>query len=281
MSIKQKIKRTIKYILHGVPEQKYITVNVQTLQSNNHLKGRNILITGGGRGLGYAIASKCISQGAKVVIVGRTEDTLMKAQKKLGANCRYLVFDVGNVQKIPELFAKASIILNNEKIDSFVSNAGISLHEGDFRNVTEEDWDRQFDINLKGNYFIVSEFIKYLEKFKDRKGNIVVITSERSKRPDDIPYGLTKVATNSLIQGIASKVAKENIRINGVGPGVTVSDMTGFHRDGNLYAEWQPTERIFLPEEVAEVVDFLLNDASNCINGEIIVCDAGRYISTW
>ena len=145
--------------------------------------------------------------------------------------------------------------MNCKKIDSLVSNAGISLHEGDFRNVTEKNWDDQFNTNLKGNYFLVCEFIKYLEKFEDKRGNIVVITSERSMRADYIPYGLTKAATNSFIKGIARKVIEEGIRINGVGPGVTTSD--------------------------AEVVNFLLSDVSACISGEIIICDQGRYVQTW
>jgi NAD(P)-dependent dehydrogenase (short-subunit alcohol dehydrogenase family) len=120
-----------------------------------------------------------------------------------------------------------------------------------------------------------------LESKEQKKGNIVVITSERSKRSDDIPYGLTKTASNSFIEGFASKVIGEGIRINGVAPGVTASDMTGVSRDGNMYSEWQPANRFFLPEEVAEVVNFLLSDVSNCISGEIIACDQGRHISHW
>ena len=135
--------------------------------------------------------------------------------------------------------------------------------------------------NLKGNYFLVSEYIRYLEKQSDTAGNIVVITSERAKRADDIPYGLTKAATSSFIQCIASKVIGEGIRINGVGPGVTASDMTGFDKTGNLYADNQPSKRVFMPEEVAEVVGFLLCDASACISGEVITCDQGRYITHW
>ena len=162
-----------------------------------------------------------------------------------------------------------------------MSNAGISLHEGDFRNVTENGWDSQMDTNLKGNYFIVKHYIEYLEALDNKEGNVVVITSERAFRSDDIPYGLTKAASNSFIKGMASKVIKEGIRINGVAPGVTESGMTGVNRNENMYAEWQPANRFFIPEEVAEVVSFLVSDVSNCISGEIIACDQGRYISHW
>ena len=271
-----KIKNFIKSLI----KRNVVNVNVVTIEPNNVLKNRNILITGGGRGLGFYIAKRCIQEGAKVIITGRNEETLKDAIQKLGNNVHYLVYDVQKINEIDNILAKAEKIFNG-KIDSLVSNAGISLHEGNFRNVTEDGWDKQLDTNLKGNYFLVSKFITYLESKEDKKGNIVVITSERGKRPDDIPYGLTKVATSSFVQAIASKVIEEGIRINAIGPGVTASSMTGYKKDGNLYAEWQPSKRIFVPEEVAEVVNFLLSDASQCISGEIITCDQGRYISHW
>jgi len=277
------IKKYFKNILKSILNKecgKQITVNVLTTSPSEKLKGKNILITGGGRGLGYYIAKRAVLEGANVVITGRSQETLKKATDKLGDTVKYLVFDVRNVEDVKTLFAKAEKILG-DKVNALVSNAGISLHEGDFRNVTEENWDMQIDTNLKGNYFAVTEFIKYLEGKEDKSGNIVVITSERAKRPDDIPYGISKTATSSFVQCIATKVIAEGIRVNGIGPGVTASDMTGFDKDGNMYAQWQPTERIFMPEEVAEVATFLLSDVSSCINGEIITCDQGRYISRW
>lgn len=280
MGLKSYIKRGIRYIIKGIPN-KYIGVSINISEPNNLLKGKKVIITGGGRGLGYYIAKKCIDEGAIVLISGRNEETLKKSALKLGERCFYLPFNVKEVSQISDFLEKATAKLGGGKIDCLVSNAGISLHEGNFRNVTEENWDQQFSTNLKGNYFFVSEFIKYLEKFEDTSGNIIVISSERSKRPDDIPYGLTKVATNSFIKCISSKVIEKGIRINGVAPGVTASDMTGFNRNENLYVDWQPQKRIFLPEEVAEVVNFLLSDLSKCISGEIITCDQGRYITHW
>lgn len=279
MSVGTYLKRMIRFVLKGVPEQ-HTTVQVLESAPGNRLEGKNILITGGGRGLGYYIARRCLRDGAKVLITGRKEETLQKTVRELGENCQYVVFDAVNVEGIPELLRQAEIKFGG-KIHCLVSNAGISLHEGGFREVTQEGWDQQMDTNLKGNFFLVKEYIAYLETKADSRGNVVVITSERAKRPDDIPYGLTKAASNSFIQGIACRVIDKGIRINGVAPGVTASDMTGFDRDGDLYAEWQAGKRIFLPEEVAEVVAFLLTDISACISGEIITCDQGRYISRW
>lgn len=279
MGIANYLKRMVRYVINGVPEY-HITVEVKESAPSHQLAGKNIIVTGGGSGLGYYIAKRSIAEGAKILITGRNEDKLKKAALELGKKCSYLVFDSADVSHMSEFIKQVSHIFGG-KIHGLVSNAGISLHEGNFRNVTEEGWDSQMNINLKGNYFMVKAYIEYLESLDDKNGNVVVITSERSRRSDDIPYGLTKAASNSFIECFASKVISEGIRVNGVAPGVTVSDMTGVDRNGNMYANWQPSNRFFLPEEVAEVVNFLLSDVSNCISGEIIACDQGRYISHW
>lgn len=280
MKLKAYFKRLARYIIKGVPEY-YIKVEVKESMPTEQLKGRNIIVTGAGSGLGYYIAKRCISEGANVLITGRNESKLRKASDELGTCCNWVVFDSSNVAGMKDFIRHAQRVFNGEKIHGLVSNAGISFHEGNFRNVTEEGWDLQMNTNLKGNYFLVKSFIQYLESLEDKSGNVVVITSERSRRSDDIPYGLSKVASNSFIECMASQVIEEGIRINGVAPGVTASDMTGVDRNKNMYAEWQPSNRFFLPEEVAEVVNFLLSDTSNCISGEIIACDQGRHISCW
>lgn len=279
MGIKRYIKRVVKYIFFGVPVCE-TNVIVKDMSASQVLAGKKILITGGGRGLGYYIAKKSISEGADVLILGRNENTLINACKELGSKCKYLIVDIKNVSGFEELLINAEKKLQG-KIDCLVSNAGISLHEGDFHNVSETDWDQQMDTNLKGNYFFVKNYIQYLETKEDTSGNIVVITSDRGRRADDIPYGLTKVAANSFIRGIAHKVISKGIRLNGVAPGVTCSDMTGYTAKDNMYFEPTPGKRLFLPEEVANVVNFLLADVSNCISGEIIACDQGFYIAHW
>lgn len=277
MGLKLYLKRAALFILKGIPEYK-TTIEVKVSSPSEALKGRNIIITGANRGLGYCFAKKCVSEGADVIITGRNEERLKKASSEL--NCKYLVLDSTDVSSMDSLFFEAEKMFNG-KVDSLISNAGISLHEGDFRNVTAEGWDAQMDTNLKGNYFIVQKFIQYLETKEDKKGNIVVITSERAKRSDDIPYGLTKAATSSFIQCMANIVACEGIRINGVGPGVTATDMTGVGKDGNYYSPWTAGHRYFMAEEVAEVVNFLLSDISGCISGEVITCDQASWVTHW
>ena len=280
MGIKAIVHRGLRYIIKGVPVYN-IHIDVKEMPETNILKGRRVLITGGSSGIGFYIARRCQMDGAEVLIVGRREDKLKKASKELNG-CPYLVQDVSNVADLPNMICRAENMFGREgKIDSLVSNAGISLHEHGFHHVTEDTWDRQMSINLKGNYFMVKCFIEYLESKEDKTGNILVITSDRAKRSDDIPYGLTKAASNSFIQGIARKIIEEGIRLNGLGPGVTCSELTSYSRDENMYFEIAPQKRLFLPEEMANVASFLLSDASACISGEIITCDQGMYITHW
>ena len=96
---------------------------------------------------------------------------------------------------------------------------------------------------------------------------------------DDLPYGITKAAINSLVQGLARELIKSDIRVNAIAPGVTISDMTGYERGGNIALSSQMTGRVYFPEEIAEIACFLLSDVSNLLNGQIIVCNEGKSIN--
>lgn len=271
MSLKSYIKRGISYILHGTPSI-HVNANISYLTPNRRLEGKKIIVTGGGRGLGKAMAQKFISEGAEVLISGRSESTLKEVAIQLG--CHYMVYDVCEASKAETFIAKANEILGG--VNTLVNNAGISLHEWDIANVSIDQFDRQVNTNLRGGYFLTQQFIEIIKQNKEEKGHILFISSERGTQADDIPYGLTKAAVNSLVKGLAPKLIKEGIRVNAVAPGITTSDMTGFKQDGNLYCAANPAKRVYLPEEVAEVACFLLSDASSCVSGQIIECNEGK-----
>ena len=276
MGIKSYLKRTIKYIIKDRKAPIVKPVIVQKTPSEM-LKNKNILITGGGSGLGYYIAKKLSSEKAKVIITGRNEEKLKRAVNEIGNDVEYIVYDV---KKCDNSFIK-TIYNKFGKIDCLINNAGISLHEGNMLNVTIEGFQNQFDTNLKGAYFLAQEYIKEIRKTKQKEGNIIFISSERGKQCDDIPYGLTKVAINSLVEGMSRRFYKEGIRVNAVAPGITASDMTNIKRDEDLYCDYNASGRFFMPEEVAEIVAFMVSDCSKCISGEIIHCDAGNHLNPW
>lgn len=273
MSYKQYIKRGLKYILNGMPIQN-ITANIFYLQPDNRLTGRRIIVTGGGKGLGAAMATKFVSEGASVLISGRNEKTLQEKAEQIG--CKYLTLDVQDTNSFDKFIHDADRILGG--VDSLVNNAGISLHEPTFFDVTSETFDTQIATNLRGGFFLTQSFTKLLLHEK-RKGNVLFISSETGETVDIRPYGFTKAAINSMVQGLACLFVKDGIRVNAVAPGITASDMTGLKADGNLYLECNAINRVYLPEEVAETACFLLSDVSGCISGQVIVCNNGRTIN--
>lgn len=273
MALQQILSRALKYIVRGVPKVN-VSANISYLDSGSHLKNKRIIITGGSKGLGYAMAKKFISEGASVLISGRNEKTLEEAAKELG--CHSLKLDVTDISKHESFIKNAYEMLGG--IDCLVNNAGISLHEKSFLYVTEEQFDAQFNTNLKGMYFLTQAFLKYKTENKE-KGNILFVSSERGETVEVLPYGLTKAAITSFVKGLAARYIKHGIRINGIAPGVTASEMTGFDPNGNLYCDYNITKRVYLPEEVAEVASFLISDVSAPLNGQILVCNEGKTLN--
>ena len=273
MKIKSIIHRAFHYIFKGVPV-KHVTAEISYLQPNDHLKGKKIIITGGGRGLGASMAEKFVKEGAEVLIAGRTEKTVKNTAERIG--CKYLTLDVSKVDTFNDFIQQADKILGG--INCLVNNAGISLHENTFFDVTPDSFNKQVDTNFKGAFFLTQEFIRKV-KTEGRKANILFVSSETGDTMDFRPYGFTKAAVNSMTQGLAYLFAKDNIRINAVAPGVTASDMTGVSADGDIYLAYNHTERAYLPEEVAETACFLLSDASGCVSGQIIACNNAKTIN--
>lgn len=268
------IKQIIKTILSYRRPIKRLTATITYSAPNERLKGKHILITGGGRGLGASMAEKFIKEGADVLISGRSEKTLKETADRI--NCKYITLDVSKPETFKDFICKADEMLGG--INCLVNNAGISLHEPSFFDVTPETFNIQVDTNLKGCFFLTQEFLKLSLSRKDSK-SILFISSEAGETMDFRPYGFTKAAINSMVQGLAYLFKKENIRINAIAPGITVSEMTGLRVDGNLYSDWYSTNRVYLPEEVAETACFFLSDSAGCISGQILTCNNAATVN--
>lgn len=253
-----------------------LKVSITVCSSRNLLTGRRILITGGGRGIGFYIAKRCIAEGGEIIITGRNVEHLKEASKKLN-DCPYIPFDITDIGHFDKLLDKCEKIYDTG-IDCLVNNAGISLHEGSIQNETVDTWNKQFSTNLAAPYFLTQEYLRRYDKFGKTRGNILFITSERGLYGDDIPYGLIKAALNSLTAGLGRRLLKKGIYVNAIAPGVTASDMTGYSKNGNLYRQAACAKRVYLPEEVAEVAVFMLSDLSNCISSQIIPCNNGNHL---
>lgn len=272
MLLKEKLKQILLFLMHGSPKKTFVKISL--MQANQQLQGKKIVITGGGRGLGYSMAKKFVSEGASVLIAGRNEQILRESAKDIG--CKYLTLDVSKPESFYDFMQEADSLLGG--VNAIVNNAGISLHEKSFFDVTINTFNQQVDTNLKGCFFLTQQFIRLIQSRK-QKGTILFVSSETGDTMDFRPYGFTKAAVNSLVQGLAYLFRKDGIRINAISPGVTATDMTGFAVDGDLSAGDYATGRVYLPDEVAETACFLISDASFCISGQIITCNNAQTVN--
>lgn len=209
-----------------------------------------------------------------VLIAGRHPELLEKFAGKIHAH--YLPLDVSLVETHGDFLEKACELLGG--IDVLVNNAGISLHEQSFFDVTPETFDAQIGTNLKGPFFLAQKAIAFWKK-KGKGGTILFLSSETGEMADFRPYGFSKGAINSMVQGLAVLFAKDGIRVNAVAPGITCSDMTGRDKNDDLTFSGNPLNRVYMPEEVAETACFLVSDAAGCISGQIVACNNGKSIN--
>ena len=273
------IKRAFKKVIYAL-KPSYVKVTVSTIQSGSTLNGKKIVITGGSRGIGRAMAEKFIAEGATVLITGRNSENLDRAVKSINSpRLMGSIYDVDDIEGIPSFIDSCFRELGT--IDVLVSNAGISLHEGSIFNVTSDGFDKTIITNLKSHYFMAKEFLRNKVE-RSEEGVLLFVTSKDGSVCNETPYGLTKAGMNSLVGGLSSAYYKRGLRINAVAPGVTLTDMTSFYSKkmfGNMY-EANQAGRNFLPEEVAEVACFMISDASKCISGQIIFTDGGDHIKS-
>ena len=271
---------TAKRIL-DLLKRTYVNVTIAQIVHGQILKDKHIVITGGSRGLGLAMAKKFISEGAIVLITGHNQDNLNKAMADIASNRLHTVlFDSNDIDGIPAFMT--SCFDKFGTVDALVSNAGISLHETGITEVTPNGFDKPIATNLKSHYFMSKSYIEQKIKEYGQPGNLLFITSKDGYVCGEIPYPLTKAAINSLVGGLSAHYYRKGIRVNAIAPGVTITDMTSSYAkkaDGNMSAE-NYAGRHFLPEEVAEVAAFLLSDASKCISGQIIFTDGGSHIKS-
>lgn len=245
------------------------------------LENKNVIVTGGSNGIGYAIARKCLMSGANVVITGRSLKKLNKAEEKL--------LELGQVSTVQHdvtnldvLSAKIEEILShfNGRVDCLVNNAGIAIDHS-YSDVTEEEYDRIFNTCLKGPWFLTRSIFQRMVS-EGIKGSIVMISSNGAIIGHTIPYGIAKAGLNNYCEGLAKEGSPYGIRCNAVMPGYTATSiMEDFQKvdvNGNMYKPYIRGSRWHRPEEVAELVAFLLSDNSMCVTGQLIACDSGDTV---
>ena len=266
-----------KNILQFVRYGGYTTVNISQLNCGEVLKGKKVLITGGGTGIGFSIAQKAILEGADVVITGRSKDKLKKAYSMINSkNLNIITWDVSDVSIQEHKLQECKEILGGD-IDILVNNAGI-VNGVRYPNVTEEIWDQVYSTNSKGLFFLTQTLCKQWENTGNNTlKKVINISSQGGFVGALYPYRMTKWDIAGLTQGLGLRLAAKGIIVNGIAPGITSTPAVEkyYRQKENKYSDIVPLKRIALPEEIAELAIFLMSNSANFIVGQTIVCDGG------
>ncbi len=245
------------------------------------LDSKVALITGGARGIGRAIAEKLAESGANVVIADLMEDvasnTANEIKEKYGVESMAVGVDVSKYESVEESVSK--VIEKFEKIDILVNNAGVTRDTLIMR-MKPEDWDFVLNINLKGTFNYSKVVTSYMAK--QRSGNIVNIASIIGiiGNIGQANYAASKGGVIALTKTIAKEFASRNIRCNAVAPGFIDTEMTRKlpEKVREEMIKMIPMKQYGLPEDVANVVLFLVSDLSRYITGQVLVVDGGMVM---
>ena len=240
-----------------------------------------ILVTGGSRGIGKAIALKYAKNGYNVVLNYVSDSTnveeITEEFKKHNSEVLCVKADISKLEQVSELVKLA--IEKFGKIDVLVNNAGITKDTLLMR-MKEEDFDKVIDINLRGTFLVTKEVSTYM--MKKRKGKIINLSSVVgiSGNVGQCNYAASKAGIIGFTKSVAKELASRNIRANCVAPGFIETDMTNVLSDEvkAKISEQIPMRRLGTVEDVANLVYFLGSEESNYITGQVINIDGGMLM---
>lgn len=241
------------------------------------LKGKVAVVTGGTRGIGFAIVEKYLMNGAEVVLWGSRQETVEQALEKLNTkNPAWKVSgmwpDLSNPQEVEQAIQEVKKL--HGRIDILVNNAGIS-QSTPLYDYTPEDFDKILKLNVGAMFYAILPAAKIM---KEQGGGVILNTSSMvsiSGQPSGVGYPTSKFAVNGLTISLSRELAKDHIRVNAVAPGVTKTDMVAALPQAMVDAisAQIPLGRPGEPQEVADAFVFLASDMASYVTGEILSVD--------
>ncbi|MFO1340987.1 MAG: SDR family NAD(P)-dependent oxidoreductase [Burkholderiaceae bacterium] len=246
------------------------------------LAGRVIVVTGGGQGIGAACAERFAADGASVALWDvNTAAAQAVADRLRAAGAQALAVPCNVSRKAEVDAALAATVQACGRVDGLVNNAGI-FRAADFLDVTEDDWDAVIGVNLKGAFLVGQAVARQMVR-QGQGGAIVNMSSVNGSMAiaSIASYNASKGGINQLTRAMALALADHRIRVNAAAPGTIATELA---RDAVLTSDEArlrilgrtPMKRLGEPEEVADVVAFLLSDAARYMTGEIVHVDGGR-----
>jgi 3-oxoacyl-[acyl-carrier protein] reductase len=245
------------------------------------LKGRVSIVTGGARGIGKAIALTLVREGVKVAIVDFDQEgaiALKNEIEKKGGEAIAIPCDVSKSADVKIMVDQVKHAFG--RIDILINNAGI-IRRGTIETVTEQDWDKVIEVNLKGTFNCCKAVVETMKS--QRYGKIVNVSSIAGKMGDitSAPgYGPSKAGIDALTKTLARQLAHYGINVNGVAPHAIETEMSAQwseERRKEIIASI-PLGRLGKPEDVAEAALFLVSEEASFITGEIIDVNGGALM---
>ena len=241
------------------------------------LEGKIAVVTGGTRGIGFATVEKFLENGAKVFLLGSKKESVDKAINQLkDINENYEVDgDCPNLSDLASVKTTFSHIVEKYgKIDILVNNAGMSAMDKIY-DYKEEDFKKIMDLNVNAVFNCSRAVVDYMKK---NGGGVILNTSSMVSiygQPSGCGYPASKFAVNGLTKSLARELGKDNIRVNAVAPGVTLTDMMKNVPDNVIepIIKEIPLGRIGTPEDIANAFLFLASDMASYITGVILSVD--------
>lgn len=246
------------------------------------LKGRTVLVTGASSGMGRHFVDTLADAGARVICAARRKDSVEEAAhaiRERGGQAFAVALDIGNTASVTQAFDAAEKAFGT--VDVLVNNAG-QIVFAPFPDITDEQWENLFNVNVTGSMRMAREFSKRLVA-AGKPGNIVNITSITGQltKPYLSIYGSAKAALIQFTKQLAIDLLPHNIRANSIAPGYFRTSMVDWYFDspeGKFEVENLPAKRVGRLEELDGPLLLLTSEAGSYLNGVVLPVDYGHVV---
>jgi len=252
------------------------------------LNGVTAVVTGAGSGIGRAIAERFVAEGGRVVFADINLEAAQAAVAALAESAAIhstaVECDVTSSESVKNLFDEAEAAFGS--VDVLVNNAGI-FYLRPFLEITTEEWDHIFTVNVRGLFLCMQEAIARMLK-KGKPGSIINVSSVNSRRAlifDNIHYSATKAAVNGITASAALEFAEHGVRVNAILPGSVITEGTAKLRSDSvrrgpiMHPERVPLGRRGEPSDIASAALYLASSESSYVTGQLLAIDGGFEIS--